>query len=362
MGWVPSERRALIAIVAVVLAVAPGCSSQAKKVSGGGGITDVLMYDVLGRQRSPTYYHEVLRDSHDRDRFCYRCTEDPFLIDKSIDAAQKLGDAQFARARGPGDRRGPAHRGAARRSVAVGTGQRRELAHQDGIEDSALRRKPGVPETGERFLRLVQEMDAMHPEGVRRPGEPARRRLLAILTEIGRFEIDDVVVAKNSLVPFSSRAYLIDESDPAVRTAIDTALSRRLRGLIHVALESAVQAPHAWTREEAIRGLKTLNDDGAQDAVLAQLEVETNWRVRSEAVEYLGRIGTPEAVQRLLPMLEDQETTIRHKSRQALVRIAGRDYGIRRRAWTRWAKSRYPNLELERETEEASDDDDAAAG
>ena len=93
------QRHGWTAIAAIALLASTGCSTQGKKVSGGGGMADVLMYDVLGRQRSPTYYYEVLRDSHDSERFCYRCTDDPFLIDKSIDAAQKLGDANALAAR-----------------------------------------------------------------------------------------------------------------------------------------------------------------------------------------------------------------------------------------------------------------------
>ncbi len=326
-----------------------GCSDAQKKLSDGSP-ADVLLYDVLGQERPTSYYYEIVRDSHDPERFCYRCTEDPYLVDKSIDAVTKLGDAPFARLEGQ----------------AVVVGKLTEVLLEDPsalAQASAagsltkiavkLPRYPqqGPEESGSRVVRLLQELDGLHDEqGVRRPGEGTRQRLAQIVTQLGDFQIRDLVLAKESIRPFHNRAFLVDEPDPQLRAAIDTALTKRLDALIRVALEAAVPASSPWVRADAIRGLKILAEPAALSAVVQQLDVDPHWQVRGEAVEYLGRIGSADAVAALLPLLDDADASVKHKAIEALQRIAGQDLGRRRRAWTRWARRTYPELaDLDRE-------------
>ena len=47
---------------------------------------DVIAYDLLGMGRSTAEYYQIVLDAHDRRTFCYRCTGDPYIADKSLDA------------------------------------------------------------------------------------------------------------------------------------------------------------------------------------------------------------------------------------------------------------------------------------
>ncbi|MDJ0973591.1 MAG: HEAT repeat domain-containing protein [Planctomycetota bacterium] len=348
-GGVSGRRSVILVLFALVLA---GCSDAQKKLSDGGP-ADILLYQVLGQERPTSYYYELVRDSHDAERFCYRCTDDPYLVDKSINAVTKLGDAPYARLEGQ----------------AVVVGKLTEVLLEDpsalgqaGAAGSLTKigaklpvyPQAGPPETGARFVQLLQEMDGLHDQnGVRRPGEGPRQRLMQIVTQIGDFQITDLVLAKESVRPFHNRAFLVDETDPELRTAIDTALTKRLGALIRVALEAAVPAESPWVRADAIRGLKVLAEPAALPAVVQQLEVDPSWQVRGEAVEYLGRIGNADAVAALLPLVSESDPSVRHKSLEALRRIAGQDFGRRRAAWVRWARRTYPELaNFDREDDE----------
>ena len=331
-----------------------GCSSSQKKLSSGGSATDFIVYDVLKKDRDPDYYYELVRDSHDKEKFCYRCSDDVFLVDKSVDAVQKLGGARVARLEGQAQ------------VVALLTDVLLEdpsALAQANAANSMTRiglklpqyRSRGLEERGDYFLSLLKELDAMYAQGGLMCSNPAagRARVIQILDTIGNFEMATLMLAKDTLKPFYTRDFLIDSKDAGIRQANDTALVKRMGEVIRMALRAAVDADMPYVREEAIRGLKTLGDRLGEDAVLARLQIEPNWRVRAEAVEYLGRIASANAVEALLPMLEDADPSLRFKTREALTRIAGKDLGFRRRTWERWAKARYPELARR---EEASDD------
>jgi hypothetical protein len=340
-----------------------GCSSAKRKISNNDSVTDALVHDVLGRDRNTTYYYELVRDSHDRERFQYQPSQDTYLIDKNVDAVQKLGQAEYARLEGQAqvvvlladvlldDPAALAQANAANSLTRLGLKLPQYRSH-------------GLEERGDRFLALLREMDAMHAAAAqgRTNLATSRGRLVQILDEMGRFEMASLVLTRDSVKPFYTRSYLIDATDPAVRQAIDTALVRRMGELIRLSLRAAVDADVSFVREEAIRGLKTLGDRGGSDAVLSRLAIETNGRVRAEAVEFLGRVSGMDATAALLALLEDSDPTIKHKARQALTRIAGRDLGIRRRVWTRWAHERHPELARRAREARAAADEASEAG
>ena len=336
------------------LLIAPlfvGCSSQQKKLSSG-GMMDQLMYGILKQDRNPSYYYTLVRDSHDQEQFEYRPSSDPFLVDKNVDAVQKLGQANFARLGGEAQVVALLSDVVLEDPAALAQANAANSLTRIGLKLPQYRGR-GQEEIGDRFLYLLKEMDAMNaPPAPVQPGcppppprcPPDTSRMVSILTEIGNMEMATLQLSKDSLKPFYTRNYLIDAIDPAIRQASDTALVKRMGEVIRLTLRAAVDADVSYVREEAIRGLKTLGDKGGEDAVIARLSVEPNWRVRSEAVEYLGRTGSADAVETLLPLLNDGDTTLRLKSRESLTRIAGRDLGIRERTWKRWAYARYPIL------------------
>src|SRR5262245_9103276 len=90
-------RRALglLAILAVVPAT--GCTS--KKLTTGGAV-DSFFYGLLGMDRDTAYYFNVVQRAHHPTTFCYRCTDDPYLADKCVDAIIHLGKANYSRLEG----------------------------------------------------------------------------------------------------------------------------------------------------------------------------------------------------------------------------------------------------------------------
>lgn len=345
------------------VAVFGACSSSQEKLSGDSSVIDGLVHDVLKIDRNPSYYYELVRDSHDPESFGYLTSGDPYLVDKNVDAVQKLGQASFARLEGQAQVVDKLSDVLLEDPSALAQANAANSLTRLGVRLPQYRSR-GLEERGDVFLSLLREMDGIHAPGGAMRTNPgwARQRVVEILTTIGRFEMATAILAKSTLKPFYTRDYLIDATDPAIRQASDTALVRRMGEVIRLALRSAVDADEPYVREEAIRGLKTLGDRSAEDAVLARLAVESNWRVRAEAVEFLGRAGGPEGVAVLLPLLDDPDPTLRHKTRQALTRMAGRDLGIRRRTWTRWAHARYPELARRAAEAEAEKGDEEPSG
>jgi len=319
------------------------CGST-KKLSNGGAM-DTVMYDWFKSDRNPNYYYTLVRDSHDDEQFSYRRSSDPFIVDKNVDAVQRLGQANFARLGGEAQVVALLTDVVLEDPAALAQANAANSLTRIGLKLPQYRSR-GREERGDYFLSLLKEMDRMNAPAAAgcSPATPDRTRMIQILNTIGDMEMATLQLSQDSLKPFYTRNYLIDATDTGIREASDTALVKRMGELIRVALRATVDAEVPYVREEAIRGLKTLNDLGAEDAVLARLDIESNWRVRSEAVEYLGRCASADSVEALLPILNDGDPTLRVKSRQSLTRIAGRDLGIREKAWERWAFARYPVL------------------
>ena len=329
-------------MLSLALILLAGCSASQKKLSTG-GVMDTITYDWFNRDRNPSYYYELVRDSHDKERFQYRPSSDPYLVDKNVDAVQRLGNGNFARLGGEGQVVVLLSDVLIEDPAALAQANAANSLTRIGLRLPQYRSR-GQKERGDTFLSLLKEMDAMHGAPAAGCAVPTvnRDRVIQILDTIGNMEMATLQLARDSVKPFYTRDYLIDATDPGIREASDTALVKRMSELIKLSLRAAVDADVAYVREEAIRGLKTIVDRGAQDAVIARLDVEANWRVRSESIEYLGRVPTGESVEALLPLLVDADPTIRLKTRQSLTRIAGRDLGRRERTWQRWAYSRYP--------------------
>ena len=353
-----------ILLPCLVVLVTAACNSQQKKLAvEEGNVFDGFLYGTLGQDRETTYYFNLVRDSHDKETFAYKPSPDKFIVDKNVDAVQRLGQAEYARLEGQAQ--------VVSLLIDVLLEDRSALAQAhaaNSLTRLTLRlpryRQAGPEERGDRFLALLKELDGIWQTGgsCQTSPEYARQRTVQILNEIGRFEMPTITIAKETLTPFYTRDYLIDATDPEIRRAADTALTRRMGQAVRLALRAAVDAEEPYVREEAVRGLKTLGDIGGTDTVLSRLEVESHWRVRSEIAEFLGRMGTQDSVAGLLPLLEDGDPSVRRASRKALTRIAGTDIGFRRATWTRWAHARHPELArlaAEAAAEEAEEEDDA---
>lgn len=347
-----------------------GCSSRQKKLSTEeGNVIDGFLYGTLGRDRDATYYYQLVRDSHDPETFAYRPSADTYIVDKNVDAVYRLGRMRYARLEGQAQ--------VVSLLIDVLLEDSSALAQSNAANSLtrlALRlpryRAEGPEDRGDRFLALLRELDGLWGEGGTCRTDPTGygiQRSVQILEEIGRLRMPTITIAKETLTPFYTRDWLVDATDPEIRRAADMALTRRMGEAIRLALRAGIDADEPFVREESVRGAKTLGDIGATDTVLARLEVENHWRVRSELAEFLGRMGGQEPVAGLLPLLEDGDPTVRHAARKSLTRVAGRDYGFRRATWTRWAHAQYPALAVraaEAAAEAAEDDDEGgdAAG
>lgn len=328
----------LLAVLALVLGH-PGCSNKQKKLSAsGGGLGDTLMYDVFGAERDPAYYFALLQRSRDPETFCYRCADDPYLIDKNVDAIQRLGDAPMARLEGQAnvisllmeilleDRSALARSAAAVTLTKIG-------ARLPRYADT------GARDDGSRLASAMGEIQSLY-RGGRSPGSLAR--VAALVTQVGDARFDQGLFTKKALQFFGTTPALIDETDPAVRQALDTALTRKSREAVVYALSAAVEGPTDYVRADAVRGLKVLGEASALETVVERVAVEVSPRVRGEAAEYFGRVGGPQAVRALLPRLSDTDGSVRVKAREALTRVAGQDLGARERPWRTWASQRFP--------------------
>ncbi len=337
-GW--STFCAVGAFGVLLLAAAAGCT-RTKKLSGEDtSIIDDFRYGVLGQDREAEDYYRIVRQSHESQRGGYRVTADEFLIDKTVDAVQRLGKLTYERLEGQAQ--------VVDLLADVLLTDPSALA-QANAANSLTRLTMKFPRTtvrrvadsGAGMQSRVRELDALNKE---RGAAGSARRTAQLVEELGRYRLPTSALARQALRPLYTRPYLVSTSDAAVRRAADRALVLRMEEVARLALRESIGDETAFVREEAVRGLKTIRDSGAEPLVRARLASEPNDRVRVEAVEYLGTVNSASAVATLLPLLEDSDPTICHKARQSLTRIAGRDLGFRRVTWTRWARERYPEL------------------
>ena len=337
-GRARSPRRAALGL-ALASVVAGGCSH---KLSHGGNAMEVLTYDLFQMDRGTGEYYRIVLDAHDRKTFCYRCTDDTYLADKSLDAIYHLGNAHYARLEGEAqvilllsdvlieDKIASA------RNMAAGSLTRLALRIPEVPG-------PSVPDRGDRFLGLIHELDGLHDEqGRRRVDTPATRgRVIAIVDEIGSLDFANLKETKNALKYFPGRAFVTNETDRELRDAFDRAMARRSRAVVLATLEGKIDDPVPHVRQAVVQGLKTLDAARALPAVAQRLESETHPLVKAEMAEYLGAVGGARAAQALVPLLHDDDGGVRHRAQQALVRLARVDLGRDEAAWDAWRKRTY---------------------
>ncbi|MDJ0520584.1 MAG: HEAT repeat domain-containing protein [Planctomycetota bacterium] len=336
-AWVTRGRA--LAVGLLIAATLVGCT-RTKKLSGEDTtIFEDLRYGVLGQDRPAEEYYRIVRERRDDRTGRYRVTQDKYLVDKTVDAVQRLGKLEYERLESQaqvmdllGDVVASDPSALARTNAANSLTR---LAVRLQQPDVRL-----VRDDGRGMRALVRQMDALHG-GARASRDPARTARL--LDQLGRYELPTGALAREALRPLYTRRYLV-ESGGAVRRALDQALVLRMREAARLSLEQAVDADTGYLREEAVRGLKTIQAKRSEPVVLRRLGREPEARVRAEIVEYLGVAGSSTSIAALLPLLDDANPTLRVKARQSLTRIAGRDLGFRRATWTRWAIARHPEL------------------
>ena len=347
-------RRGGAVLALCVLAALTACSDY-KKLSRGGSFSDVVMHDILGQDRPPGDYYQFIRSSHKSGDFCYACGDDNFLVDKNIDAVQRLGNAQFGRLEGEAEVLELFTEVLLEDCSALARASAANSITKIGVKLPAYSYRP-VPDDGSQLLAMMRELDRMHDQSgrLRVCGPGAAQRVESLITQIGNLKFDQYLNTRNAIKLFYDRRYLVDATDPMLRSAIDTALVKRLRALSVEALASAVDDREPSVRIEAIKGLKTLSYAGAADIVDDRLRVESQWLVKSEALEYFGEVGTRVGVLALIGHLSDPNASVRFKARSGLVHVARKDYGTRPEAWKHWAKGVDPSIDFGDDDDETS--------
>jgi hypothetical protein len=342
-GRAAGGRILLTVLLGTVLATG-ACSNRQKKLSTGGGIGDSLG-ELFGSTKDPAYYYGLVRDSHEAESFCYRCSTDPYLVDKNIDALQHLGDGPFARLEGQAntvtmlvevlleDPSSLARSAAAVSLTKIGA----RLPRYASV---------GPVDDGSGLAAAMGELTRIYGPTGRNRQPCDRDRAAMLVRQIGDARYAQGLYTKKALQFFGTQDGLINETDPVIRAAIDAALTKKTREAVVYALTNAVEGPADHVRADAIRGLKVLGESGAVETVIARVGVEASARVRSEAAEFFGRAGTSEAVAALIALLEDMDGGVRWKAREALTRIAGQDLGAKRGPWAAWARGRWPTISL----------------
>ncbi len=333
-------------MLGMLLAAAAGGCTRAKKLSSEDtSLFEDLRHGVLGIDRDADEYYQIVRQSRDSRGSGYRLTTDKFLIDKTVDAVQRLGKLSYER----------------RESQAQVMDLLADVVASDpsalartNAANSLTRlgaRLPAVDvarqaDGGQGMRGLVRTLDGLFQTGGLAARDPAaaRTRAVQMVDQLGRMDLPTAALAREALRPLYTRGYLVNTNDAALRQATQRALDVRMRDVARLALREVVESDTAYLREEAVRGLKTLGDTGAQPVILRRLAREHETRVRAEIIEYLGTVPSSASVAALIPFLEDPDPTLKLKARQSMTRIAGRDLGFRRVTWTRWALARYPEL------------------
>lgn len=329
----------LLAVPCVLLLlVLAGCSNKQKKLSSGGDLLGQVYYDLLGGERAPSHYFGVLQGSRDPESFAYRMGDDPYLVDKNIDALTRLGGAEYGRLEGLAntvvlmlevlleDASALARSQAACSLARLGTRLPRHATR-------------GPVDDGTRLAAALGEVQGLVAQGP--AGQP---RLVQVVAAIGEATYEPGLYAKKALQFFGTTPALVDAREPEVRMAIDTAIVKVMRQAIGYGLAAAIEGPADFVRADALRGLRVLREPGAVEATRQRLPLEVSALVRGEAADYLASVGSPDSVEALVGLLEDVDGSVRWKARQGLARIAGEDLGHRAAPWRRWARERWPGV------------------
>ncbi len=112
---------------------------------------------------------------------------------------------------------------------------------------------------------------------------------------------------------------MLKDPDRAVRAAAITALTEIGEPAV-TAVGACLDDPDLTVQESAACILARIGDARVSDRLMIALG-SADWIVRMHAAQALGRIGEPRAVPRLLPLLNDKVKAVRVDAAQALVRI-----------------------------------------
>jgi HEAT repeat protein len=130
----------------------------------------------------------------------------------------------------------------------------------------------------------------------------------------------------------------LKDSDFRVISAASMALAKIRNPRAYEPLRQALDGPAAAAVAEA---LGVFGDTRAVPALIEALRnPDSEWRLKSNAVDALGALGDPRAIEPLLVTLEAEDPHLRHKVVSALTSVTGKHFGDDAKSWWKWWKSR----------------------
>jgi len=188
------------------------------------------------------------------------------------------------------------------------------------------------PEPGEKLNQLF--LDVTRGRAVRRAlknlnADESQVRLHAIL----RLARADCLEAASPI------SLMLDENTepaPLVRCAAAVALRRIGDARALPRVRRAVQDPHPFVRRDVVHTLGVLGARSDLPGLGRIARTDADEGVRLQAVESIGLIGGPKAIEMLIALVENQDELIAYTANHQLALITGRDLGPSVRLWKAW--------------------------
>lgn len=168
----------------------------------------------------------------------------------------------------------------------------------------------------------------------------------ALATMLGGLSAGDARSRRAAILGFSQvrRSYpaavpslvsLIRDGDPEIRRAVLMALSRQQDASATDAIIGALSDPVDALRVLAAQTLGEMRAAPAVPALLSRL-TDSDWSLQKASAEALGKIRARESIAPLLEHFEKAQGIMIEILYQALVSVAGQDFGLDPALWRRW--------------------------
>jgi len=132
------------------------------------------------------------------------------------------------------------------------------------------------------------------------------------------------------------------EPDPLVRKAIVGTIAEFQTPMSQQVLEAGLKDESEGVRIACCQALGHCSEGGSVAALAETVRSDQDIDVRLAAAEALGKIRTPEAIQALVPALDDRDPALQYVGVQSMKTITGQDYGPDVQAWRQVATGENP--------------------
>jgi HEAT repeat protein len=132
------------------------------------------------------------------------------------------------------------------------------------------------------------------------------------------------------------------EPDPIVRKAVIASISEFQTPMAQQVLEAGLADENKGVRVACCQALGRRGEAASVDKLASALRADKDMDVRLAAAEALGKIRSPEAIQALVPALDDRDPALQYVGVESMRAITGQDYGPDVQAWRQVATGANP--------------------